>query len=297
MTSTMNFFKKLFGGGSAPKPVNIEERFTLQNRVGQGSMSKVWKAIDNKTGQPVALKVLDPAKLARLNARFVGMNKPDEGIIATVLDHPNIVRTTEHGITTDGEQYLVMEFLEGVSLGFLVDVQNERMKLNCLNYCIQLGEGLDYLHQNSWIHRDLCPRNAIVTDDDVVKLIDFGLMVPNTPEFRKPGNRTGTANYMAPELIMRQATDERIDIFSYGVTCFEMYARQLPWPAADTMESVLQHVNKEPKELQKLVPDLDEQIAKAIMMAIERDPNTRWRTVRRMLTELYSAAERLGLME
>ncbi len=293
----MNFFKKLFGGGSAPKPVNIEERFTLQNRVGQGSMSKVWKAIDNKTGQPVALKVLDPAKLARLNARFVGMNKPDEGIIASVLDHPNIVRTMEHGITTDGEQYLVMEFLEGVSLSFLVDVQNERMKLNCLNYCIQLGEGLDYLHQNSWIHRDLCPRNAIVTDDDIVKLIDFGLMVPNTPIFRKPGNRTGTANYMAPELIMRQATDERIDIFSYGVTCFEMYASQLPWPSADTMESVLQHVNKEPKELQKLVPDLDDQIAKAIMKAIERDPNTRWRTVRRMLTELYTAAERLGLME
>ena len=293
----MDFLKKLFNRGPKVQTVNIEERFTLQNRVGQGSMSKVWKAIDNHSGKTVALKVLDRAKLARLNTRFVGMNKPSEGMIASVLDHPNVVKTIEHGITTEKEEFLVMEYLEGVSLSFLVDLQNDRMKLNCLNYCIQLGEGLDYLHQNSWIHRDLCPRNAIVTDDDVVKLIDFGLMVPNTPEFRKPGNRTGTANYMAPELIMRQATDERIDIFSYGVTCFEMYARQLPWPAADTMESVLQHVNKEPKELQKLVPDLDEQIAKAIMMAIERDPNTRWRTVRRMLTELYSAAERLGLME
>ncbi|MCA9080066.1 MAG: serine/threonine protein kinase [Planctomycetaceae bacterium] len=293
----MDFLKKLFNRGPKVQTVNIEERFTLQNRVGQGSMSKVWKAIDNHSGKTVALKVLDRAKLARLNTRFVGMNKPSEGMIASVLDHPNVVKTIEHGITTEKEEFLVMEYLEGVSLSFLVDLQNDRMKLNCLNYCIQLGEGLDYLHRNAWIHRDLCPRNAIVTDDDVVKLIDFGLMVPNTPDFRKPGNRTGTANYMAPELIMRQATDERIDLFSYGVTCFEMFSGKLPWPSADTMESVLQHVNKEPKDLRKLVPELDEQIGQAIMTGIERDPNRRWRTVRRMLNEFYEAAERLGLMD
>lgn len=292
----MSFFKKLFGGAPKVEKVDVEKRFDLKNRIGQGSMSKVWRAVDRMTGRPCALKVLDKAKLARLNSRFVGISRPTEGQIAVVLDHPNIVRTFEHGITTENEEYLVMEFLEGVALSYLVDVQNERMKLNCLNYCIQLGEGLDYLHRNEWIHRDLCPRNVIVTDDDVVKLIDFGLMVPNTAEFRKPGNRTGTANYMAPELIMRQATDQRLDVFSYAVTCFEMFTRQLPWPTGDTLESVLQHVNKEPHDILEFLPKLDKQVARAIMTGIERDPNVRWRTVRRMLNEFYEAAKRLGLM-
>jgi eukaryotic-like serine/threonine-protein kinase len=204
----MEFLKQLFRRG--PDKVNIEHRFQLLGRVGQGSMSKVWRAVDNATGRTVALKVLDPAKLARLEQRFVGLHKPKEGQIAVVLNHPHIVRTLEHGITTEREEYLVMEFIEGVGLGYLVEVQNERMRENCLFYCIQLGEAINYLHVNEWIHRDLCPRNVLVTDEDVIKLIDFGLMVPNTEDFRKPGNRTGTANYMAPELIKRQPTDQRI---------------------------------------------------------------------------------------
>lgn len=289
----MDFLKQLFRRGPKVVKVDIERRFQLLGRVGQGSMSKVWRAVDNMTGKTVALKVLDRAKTARLDQRFVGMHKPKEGQIAVVLNHPNIVRTFEHGMTTEQEQYLVMEFIEGVALSYLVEVQNARMKEWCLSYCIQLGEALNYLHVNEWIHRDLCPRNVIVTNEEVVKLIDFGLMVPNTEEFRKPGNRTGTANYMAPELIKRQPTDQRIDIFSYAVTCFEMFTRQLPWPAADTMESVLQHVNNPPKDIRTLMPDLDEQVAAAIMKGLERDPDQRWRTVRRMVNEFIEAEERL----
>jgi eukaryotic-like serine/threonine-protein kinase len=289
----MEILKRLFQRRPKVEKVDIERRFQLLGRVGQGSMSKVWKAVDTMTGKTVALKVLDRAKTIRLEQRFVGMNRPTEGQIATVLNHPNIVRTFEHGITTKDEQFLVMEFLDGVGLSYLVEVQNERMRQNCLGYCIDLGEALNYLQVNEWIHRDLCPRNVIVTDDDVVKLIDFGLMVPNTPEFRKPGNRTGTANYMAPELIKRLPTDQRIDIFSYAVTCFEMFTRQLPWPSADTMESVLQHVNNPPKDIRTLLPDLDEQVAAAIMKGLERDPNQRWRTARRMVNEFIEAEERL----
>jgi serine/threonine protein kinase len=175
-----------------------------------------------------------------------------------------------------------------------VDLQNDRMKSYCLSYCVQIGEALDYLHANDWIHRDLCPRNILVQDGDIIKLIDFGLMVPNTPEFRRPGNRTGTANYMAPELIKRLPTDQRIDIFSYAVTCFEMFSKQLPWPSADSLETVLQHVNSPPRDLKKLVPDLDDQLAGMIMKGIERNPEDRWRTTRRMVNELREAATRLA---
>ncbi|QDT52718.1 Serine/threonine-protein kinase PrkC [Caulifigura coniformis] len=295
----MKFLKKLFAPGPAKaRPVDVKKRFELIGRVGQGSMSKVWRARDSMSGKPVALKVLDKAKTARLEKRFVGLNRPPEGVVAIGLRHPNIVRTHEHGLTTDGEQYLVMEFVEGVGLSYLVDRQNERMKTNCLWYAVQLGEALDYLHRHQWIHRDLCPRNIIVSDEDVVKLIDFGLVVPNTPPFRAPGNRTGTASYMAPELIKRLATDERIDIFSYAVTVFEMFAKQLPWKTdqADTMESVLQHINTPPRDLKKLVPGIDEQVAATVMKGLANDPRDRWPTVRKMVDDLKASGRRLNLL-
>ncbi|MBT5019172.1 serine/threonine protein kinase [Planctomicrobium sp.] len=289
----MSFLKNLFNKGPKIEKVEVAKRYQLHARVGQGSMSKVWKATDPINNDLVAIKVLDKAKLFRLNQRFVGMNKPTEGEIAVVLNHPNVVKTHTHGITTEDEEFLVMEFVEGLSMSYLVETQNEQMQENCIWYCIQVGEGLNYLHLNDWIHRDLCPRNIVVSEDEIVKIIDFGLMLPQTPEFRKPGNRTGTANYMAPELIMRQPTDQRIDVFSYAVTCFEMFSGQLPWPSADTMESVLHHINQPPEDIRKFAPDLDEQIAQAIMTGLEKNPDDRWRTTRRMVNEFREAAERL----
>jgi len=290
----MNFLKRFFSGKGSSAKVDVERRFQLQNRVGQGSMSKVWRATDTKTGKTVALKILDKDKTLKLEQRFVGMNRPSEGAIAITLNHPHVIRTFEHGITTREEQFLVMEYVEGASLSNLVSAQNERLQSHCLNYCIQLGEALDYLHNQQWIHRDLCPRNILIARNDVLKLIDFGLMVPNTPEFRKPGNRTGTAAYMAPELIKRLPTDQRIDIFSYAVTCYEMYTRQFPWPSADTMEAVLQHVNTPPGHIHKLMPSLDPHVAKTVMKGLERDPNQRWQSVREMVTEFQSAAQRMA---
>ncbi|QDU36747.1 Serine/threonine-protein kinase PknB [Maioricimonas rarisocia] len=290
----MNFFKQLFRRKPRIEKIEIRRRFDLIGRVGQGSMSKVWRATDTLGGRMVALKVLDKAKTLRLEQRFVGLERPTEGEIAINLHHPNIVRTLEHGITSEDEQFLVMEFVEGVGLSYLVDLQNERMQKNRLWYIIQIGEALEYLHQQNWIHRDLCPRNIIVSNEDRIKLIDFGLVVPNTPPFRAPGNRTGTANYMAPELIKRLKTDQRIDIFSYAVTCFEMYTRELPWPAADSFESVLQHINQPPKDIRKLVEGIDEQVAAAIMKGLALHPDDRWPTTRRMVNDFREAAERLG---
>ena len=290
-----NFLKNLFAKKSRVEKVDVARRFELLSRVGQGSMSKVWRARENMTGRMLAVKVLDKMKTERFEARFVGLKKPIEGDIAASLQHPNIVHTIEHGITTDGEQYLVMDFIEGLSLSYLVDVQNEQMRDNCLNYVIQLGEALDYLHRQNWIHRDLCPRNVMVDPDNMVKLIDFGLVVPNTPDFQKPGNRTGTANYMAPELIKRQRTDQRIDIFSFAVTAYEMFAKRLPWdvPDQETLETVLQHINKPPKPISQFTPHIDPRVAEVIMKGLQTNPTDRWQTMSEMLIPLRKAHEEI----
>ena len=297
----MAFFNKFFKKRpfdrlkKAPR-TDVTKRFELIGRVGQGSMSRVWRARDTRSGRIVALKVLDKEKTRKFEARFPPeLDKPSEGEIAVTLKHPHIVQTYEWGMTQQGEQFLVMEFLSGYGLSYLVDVQNDTMKKHRLSFMIQLGEAVRYLHAQKWIHRDICPRNVMITDGDLqVKLIDFGLVVPNTAPFQAPGNRTGTANYMAPELIKRQRTDPRIDVFSFAVTCFEMYTKRYPWEAAESLEMVLQHINMPPVYIRELVPDIDPQIAETIMKGLAVDLNRRWPAIDPMLYQFREIQERLS---
>lgn len=292
----MSLFDKKRTKQKPVERIDITKRFNLLGRVGQGSMSKVWKAEDIVSHKRVAVKVLDKEKTRRFESRFEGLNKPTEGEIALSLIHPNIVRTHEVGMTTEDEVYLVMDYVDGSGLSLLVDLQGDVMKRYRLRFMIEIGDALQYFHERGWIHRDLCPRNILVTDDHHVKLIDFGLVVPNTPEFRKPGNRTGTANYMAPELIMRRETDQRLDVFSYAVTCFEMYTKRHPWQAAMTLDAVVQHINQEPLQVAVAEPKIDSRIAEVIMKGLERNPDDRWQTVAEMVAQLREAEARLVLV-
>lgn len=292
----MDFLKNLFKRKPRIEKIDLTRRFDLVGRVGQGSMSKVWRARDLMTGKTFALKILDKEKTKRLESRFVGLNKPTEGEIALQFQHPHLVQTLEHGYSQDGEQFLIMEFVEGLGLSYLVDTQNDVMKENRLKFMVQLGKAISYFHKQGYIHRDICPRNVLIDQEQQLKLIDFGLAVPDTPEFKKPGNRTGTANYMAPELIKRQHTDQRIDIFSYAVTCYEMYTCQFPWDVGETNDALgmaVQHMNSPPNDIRDHLPELDDQIASAIMKGLENNPNDRWATVDAMLAELQEARKRL----
>src|SRR5437660_7432751 len=115
--------KQLFSGSktssssarSLPR-IDVHKRFELLGRTGQGSMSRVWRARDRSLGRMVCLKLLDKEKTAKFEARFPGINKPKEGVICSALRHKNIVQTLEYGMTTEGEQYLVMEMIDGQGL-------------------------------------------------------------------------------------------------------------------------------------------------------------------------------------
>lgn len=287
----IDFLKKLFNKEPKVQTIEITSRFDLLNRVGQGSMSAVWRAVDSLSGKMVALKILDRIKTQRFEARFPKkLEKPTEGEVAVQLRHPNIVKTHEFGRTANDEQFLVMDFVEGAGLSVYVDLQNEVMRTNRMNWILQLGEAIRYFHKSGWIHRDICPRNVMIDKEMNLKLIDFGLVVPNTPPFRAPGNRTGTASYMAPELIKRQKTDQRIDVFSYAVTCYEMYANHLPWEAGRTLEVVLQNINKRPKDIRDYATDIDDEIAEIIMRGLEKHPDDRWPSVDAMLDAYREAS-------
>ena len=279
-----SFFKSIIEGGK----VDIPKRYEILRDAVSGTMSNFHMARDRETEQIVGLKILDKKKYDQLEMRFRGLDKPSEGEIAISLDHPRIVTTHGFGLTSKGEHFLVMEFLEGPGLNSLIVGRNELLQGNRLTLMRQAAEALEVVHDAGYIHRDICPRNFVCTPDATsLKLIDFGLSVPSRPEFMQPGIRTGTPNYMAPEVVRRKTTDQRLDIFSFGVSMYEMFSFELPWQrgSGDGM-AAMSHGQSEPISLEKHYPSIHPTLLKAINRCLQPDPNERTRTIKDLLKSI-----------
>jgi serine/threonine protein kinase len=258
------------------KKVNLEKRFTILAETGQGSMSRVYKALDNEAGRTVCLKVQDKEKTADAAARAGGGTRPSEGEVGMRIVHPNIVRTLDFGISPKGEHFLVMEFIDGVGL---MSIRSQRPDLDLadrIELVAEMADGLQAVHDAGFIHHDFGPKNVMVDRDDKVKLIDFGLAVPDLPEFHRPGNRTGTLNYMAPELLRRESTNRLLDVFSFGVSAYEFLTGKLPYEAATSMEMMLRRINTPPIDIATADPGRPEDLCEVIRTLMARSPKERY---------------------
>ncbi|HEV3121575.1 MAG TPA: serine/threonine-protein kinase [Isosphaeraceae bacterium] len=274
------------------RKVNIERRFTIISQFAQGSMSTVYRALDNETGRTICLKVQHTEKTNAAKARAVKVGRLSEGEIAMRIVHPNVVRTFEFGETTKNDYYIVMEFIDGVSVQYLRESKTLQQD-HKLDLIIQAAEGLAAVHATGFIHHDFGPKNLLVGREHNLKLIDFGLAVPNTPDFRKPGNRTGTLNYMAPELLRREPTDERIDIFSFGVMAFELYTDRLPYDATNQMAVMLTRINSDPMDPARANPKLSRELCAFLKKVTARHRKDRYSS----MTEVIQALKALPASE
>ena len=194
--------KGMLGSGkSSGGRIDLQKRFELERTAVTGTMARFYAAKDHDNGgRIVGIKILDPEKVEAFEGRFKGLKKPSEGQIAMSMHHPNIVETFEVGVSTKGDPVLIMEYIAGPSMqNIIVKKQEQYVEGRRLKLIRSMCEALKYVHQQEYIHRDICPRNFILTPDcEDVKLIDFGLTVPATAPFMVPGNRTGTPLYMSP---------------------------------------------------------------------------------------------------
>lgn len=282
-------------GGRAQKSlkstrrVDIDERFERLRTAVSGTMSKFYAARDRENDQVVGLKLCDLEKFTFFESRFKGLNKPSEGEISAQMVHPNIIRTLEYGLSTKNEPYLVMEFIDGPGLNVLIHARDEeRLGGRRMNLIHQMADALHYVHQQGFIHRDICPRNFICTADmKTIKLIDFGLTVPATEAFTRPGNRTGTPLYMAPEIVRRRATDQRLDIFAFGVSIYQLLTFELPWPVGDASAlAAMSHDTTNAKDILDYRPDLHPNLAAAVMQCIQSDPQKRIQSMEQVVNTL-----------
>jgi len=258
------------------KQGKVSDRFELMQKAISGTMSRFYMARDKQTGQIVGLKLLDTEKTAAVEARSRGLNKPSEGQIGMAITHPNIVKTLEFGSIGDGQQFILLEYLDGPGLNSLIIGRGKVLDGKRVRLIREAAEAVAAVHAAGYIHRDVCPRNFVVArDGSWIKLIDFGLTVPSTPPFMQPGNRTGTPNYMAPEIVRRKKTDQRVDVFAFGVTAYEICTFELPWPRGTTGRAAMNHDTQEPVDIRNYRPKINPVLAEAIMQCLHANPDLR----------------------
>jgi serine/threonine-protein kinase len=269
--------KGVFGRRETTTYLDVSARFTIDRHAFTGTMSKFHVATEIGTNKKMGIKFLDKEKTEFFKARFKGLNKPSEGQIAMQMHHPRIVETYQFGKTMLGQEYILMEYINGPGLNTLVKHRDERLVANRLKLIRQMGEAVQAVHDAGFIHRDICPRNFICNQKVTwLKLIDFGLSVPNEAPYRLPGNRTGTPQYMAPEIVRRRETDERVDIFAFGVTVYKLLTFEHPWRSTDTSgKAALVHDSMAPDDIREHRPNLNPKLAEMIHKCLAVDPAKR----------------------
>lgn len=283
--------KKPAKKGTAPNRTkcDVELRFERLRSSVSGTMGNFFLAHDRLLDRKVGVKICDPEKVDLFEARFKGLKKPTEGEIAMQMDHPLVMETLEHGETTRGERYLVMEYIAGPNLQQVVQSADAKLVAGKrINLIRQMAQAIQYVHRKEFIHRDICPRNFICLPDLVgLKLIDFGLTVPATPPFMAPGNRTGTPIYMSPEIVRRRPTDKRVDIFSFGVSAYCLLTFEFPWNIVETTgRAALQHDTLPPIDIFERYPDLQPRIGRAIMSCLAPKPEDRTPSMDKFLQQI-----------
>jgi serine/threonine protein kinase len=265
----MGFFDR-FKRGPKSKPVDLEARFEVLRSAISGTMSNFFMALDRERDEVVGLKIADSKKTDAFEMRFRGLEKPSEGEIALFFDHSHVVKTFEHGFTTTGDRFIVMEYIEGPGMQTLIRDQDPIFEGKKLKLIRQMAEAVGEVHKRGFIHRDVCPRNYICSPDgEKATLFDFGLTIPDQRLFHQPGNRTGTPLYMAPEIIRRRWTDHRVDIFALGISAYQLCTLHLPWPVTDTTgQAALVHDTQEPTNILEYKPNLNRTLATAISRCI-----------------------------
>ena len=280
----MGILDKIFGGskptsefGPAKNKLDVSAKFRLDRHAFTGTMSKFHVAKEIGTGDLYGIKFLDAEKTAYFNSRFKGLNKPPEGEIAMKIKHPQVVETYEYGETTNNVEYILMEYINGPGLDVVIRQRKAELFPDRLKLIRQMAESIQAVHDAGFIHRDVCPRNFISSrDHSWVKLIDFGLTVPDEPPYRMPGNRTGTPQYMAPEIVRRRHTSPRLDLFAFGVTVYRLLTFEHPWDSTDTTgKAALVHDTEKPTPILERRPKLNKVLADAIHKCLVADPEQR----------------------
>ena len=262
----------------------IAGRYELEELVGTGGMSRVYRAHDRRLERLVALKVLHE----RLGADDEHVSRfHHEARAVAQLSHPNIVTVIDRG-EDGGRRFIVFEYVDGENLKQLCERTGPLPVRRALEIAVAVADGLAYAHEHGVVHRDVKPQNVLLSRDGEVKVTDFGIARSLDAEsgLTVTGTVLGTSSYLSPEQASGLRVTPAADVYSLGVVLYELLAGAVPFPGGNQVVVALKHVNEPPPSLLDSRPDVPARLASAVARALQKDPERRFASMDDFAAEL-----------
>jgi len=259
----------------------ISDRYEIIDKVGSGGMADVYKALCHRLNRYVAIKILKPEYST--DAGFVQKFRAEAQSVAG-LSHPNIVSVYDVG-EDDGLYYIVMELVEGITLKRFIEKRKKLDVKEAVGIAIQIALGMEAAHTHHIIHRDIKPQNIIISREGKVKVADFGIAKAATSNTISQ-NAIGSVHYLSPEQARGGYSDEKSDIYSLGVTLYEMLSGQVPFAGDNSVSVALLHIQSEAVPVRELNPDVPLSVDKIIQKCMQKKPERRYQTAGELIVDL-----------
>lgn len=259
----------------------IGDRYEILEKIGTGGMSDVYKAKDHKLNRFVAVKVLKQEFSE--NANFVSKFRI-EAQAAAGLMHPNIVNVYDVG-EEGGIYYIVMELVEGITLKKYIEKKARLSVKEAISIAIQVSMGIQAAHNNHIIHRDIKPQNIIISKEGKVKVTDFGIAKAATSN-TITSNVMGSVHYTSPEQARGGYSDEKSDIYSLGITMFEMLTGRVPFNGETTVAIAIKHIQEELPPPREFVPEIPVSVEQIVCKCCQKSPDRRYQSMEELIADL-----------
>ncbi len=259
----------------------IGDRYEVLEKIGTGGMSDVYKAKCHKLNRFVAIKVLKQEFSE--NANFVSKFRT-EAQAAAGLMHPNIVNVYDVG-EEDGIYYIVMELVEGITLKKYIEKKARLSFKEAVSIAIQVSMGIEAAHNNHIIHRDIKPQNIIISKDGKVKVTDFGIAKAATSN-TITSNVMGSVHYTSPEQARGGYSEEKSDIYSLGITIFEMLTGRVPFNGETTVAIAIKHIQEELPSPKEFVPEIPNSVEGIVIKCCQKSPDRRYQSMQELIGDL-----------
>ena len=261
--------------------------YFLQELINSGGMASIWLATDAQ-GRAVAIRLLHHP----LRFNFAARRRFLRGceILSKIHNPEYVISYIAHG-KIDGDLFLAMEYVEGENLKLLCARADPVVTESIGNILIDMAIALEHVHESGFMHLDFKPENVLLTRNASVRLVDFDLAQPRPDKPKKMSDNPGTPAYMAPEQIRRQPIDHRVDIFSYGVSAYELLTNRKPFSGDSPDEILRKQLDRSldfisPRELN---PDIPAALEKTVLKCLERDPDKRYPYLSVLVRDLQAA--------
>jgi serine/threonine protein kinase len=261
----------------------IAERYELEEVVGTGGMSSVYRAHDRLLERDVALKVLHQEFTA--DTDYVERFRREARSVAQ-LSHPNIVTVIDRG-EQDGRQFIVFEYVKGENLKALVQRVGPLPEEDAVRLALQIARALGFAHDNGLVHRDVKPQNVLLNGDGQAKVTDFGIARSlDVGGLTQTGTVMGTSDYIAPEQARGSQADAQSDIYSLGAVLYELLTGEVPFPGDNFVAVAMRHINEPPPSVRERRPDVSPRVDAVIRRAMAKEPRDRFGSMDELCAEL-----------